>query len=134
MGVPGRLADRRVLLTHPDRYVGPAITRLFEAEGATVMPVETALDSIEAAQQMVADARLRRRPGRQPRRARRHVRATEIDDAGWTACFDVLVPRARALETGTKCVRDPEREHAEEDPRGCCGSAAPAMMSTCGSV
>ena len=34
--MPGRLQDRRVLVTYADRYMGPPIVELFEAEGAQV--------------------------------------------------------------------------------------------------
>jgi len=33
----GRLEDRRVLVTHAERYIGPPVVELFRKEGANVI-------------------------------------------------------------------------------------------------
>jgi len=52
----GRLDGRRVLVTHADRYMGPAVVELFTAEGAEVTADEADLAGPKDADDLVARA------------------------------------------------------------------------------
>jgi len=52
--MPGRLEGRRVLVTHADRYMGPAVVDLFRAEGAEVTADEHDLAGAADADDLVA--------------------------------------------------------------------------------
>lgn len=54
--MPGRLEGRRVLVTHADRYLGPPVVELFEAEGAEVLADEGDLDTAAAVDDLLARA------------------------------------------------------------------------------
>jgi 2-keto-3-deoxy-L-fuconate dehydrogenase len=86
-----RLADRRVLVTQADRYMGPAIASLFRAEGADVMEDDDPLTDIGAADDLIASvasidvlvANLSHPP--------RAASVSKIADDEWQALFDHLV-------------------------------------------
>ena len=50
----GRLEDRRVLVTHADRYLGPPVVELFRAEGAEVLADTSDLTGPSDADDLVA--------------------------------------------------------------------------------
>lgn len=93
-----RLAGRRVLVTHADRYVGPPVVELFRAEGADVVADTDDLTSPEAPAEVVArageiDVLVANFAG--PREAMpvtsMLVDATEWTDASFQAYLDHLV-------------------------------------------
>jgi len=95
-----RLANKRVLVTQADEYMGPAMCELFAAEGATVITstgllreqttVDTAL--AEAGQIDVLVANLALSP--------KTAAVNEIADADWHALFDALVHPLMRLVRG----------------------------------
>lgn len=52
----GRLQDRRVLVTHADRYMGPPVVDLFTREGANVIADESNYTSADLVQSVVSAA------------------------------------------------------------------------------
>jgi 2-keto-3-deoxy-L-fuconate dehydrogenase len=87
----GRLEGRRVLVTTADRYMGPAISELFRAEGADVIadvrdyrpPAAAAAAVADAGRIDVLIANLAAPP--------RQAVVGEITDDDWHALFDSLV-------------------------------------------
>lgn len=89
--MPDRLADRRVLVTSADTYMGPAVTELFAREGADVVSDTTDLVPADAPERVVTDAGhldvLVANLAVPPRPAP----ATAITDDDWSGLFDALV-------------------------------------------
>lgn len=95
-----RLANKRVLLTQADEYMGPAIDELFTAEGATVIRstglltdqamIDTVLTTAGEIDVLVANLAL------SPQTAA----VSEIADADWQALFDALVHPLMRLVRG----------------------------------
>ena len=54
--MPGRLADRRVVVTEADDFMGPAVVDLFRGEGATVCDDRRDLTDPKAADALIAEA------------------------------------------------------------------------------
>jgi len=87
----GRLADRRVLVTQAENYMGPAIAELFREEGARVVADPRVPNSAAAVATVLADAGeveiLVANLAMPPLAAR----AVEQQDDAWTALFEALV-------------------------------------------
>lgn len=54
--MPGQLDGQRALVTHADRYMGPAVVELFRAEGAEVIADTSDLDGASDASDLIATA------------------------------------------------------------------------------
>ncbi len=86
-----RLEGKRVLVTSADRYMGPAVVKLFRDEGAVVTadardlvpPPNAAAAVVDAGPIDVLVANLALAP--------RRAKAQEIRDEDWQALFDALV-------------------------------------------
>lgn len=87
----GRLLHTRALVTQADQYMGPAICKLFEAEGATVIADRSDLTSEGACERAIAGAgevdvliaNLAHAPRLTP--------VQDISDADWYGLFDTLL-------------------------------------------
>ena len=86
-----RLADKKVLITQCDDYMGPAISELFAAEGAHVVARTGVVPTDDGFEQYVSGledidiliANLAHDPCNKP--------VADIDDSEWRALFDVMV-------------------------------------------
>jgi 2-keto-3-deoxy-L-fuconate dehydrogenase len=91
MTVAGRLAGKRVLLTQPDRFMGPAIVELFDEAGAMVIATRDDLDSTDAAEAVVREAGdidvlIANFAAPNPRTA-----VADTAETDWVGAFDALV-------------------------------------------
>lgn len=86
-----RYANKRVLVTCAERYMGPPIAAAFRAEGATVIESSDRLQNQEAVDQLVLEAGqldiLIANFAEPPRPSK----VGNIDDADWHTLFDSLV-------------------------------------------
>ncbi|MFT4676213.1 MAG: 2-keto-3-deoxy-L-fuconate dehydrogenase [Patiriisocius sp.] len=107
-----RLQNKKVLVTQCDDYMGPAICKLFQAEGAAVSAVPGFVPGDQSVAEYAADlddidiliANLAFDPTSSP--------ITDITDEGWQRLFDVMVHPLMSLvrHFGPKMV---ERGHGK---------------------
>jgi 2-keto-3-deoxy-L-fuconate dehydrogenase len=88
--MPGRLAGKHALVTFADRFMGPAIAKRFDAEGAEVVTDTSPLADTASVNALIAEAGqidiLVANTAEPP-----HSTAVEaIDDEEWAALFDKL--------------------------------------------
>jgi 2-keto-3-deoxy-L-fuconate dehydrogenase len=86
-----RLADRRILVTQTDRYMGPAIVELFREEGAEVLENRDALTAPGACEALIASAGPLDVLVANLAHPSSPASVGAIDDADWLALFDALV-------------------------------------------
>lgn len=86
-----RLQGKRVLVTMADRYMGPAIVELFEAEGAHVVADRRDLVPADAAAAAVTEAGIVDVLVANLAEPPHQAAVGDIDDQDWHRLFDVLV-------------------------------------------
>jgi len=87
----GRLADKRVLVTHAERYMGPPIVELFRAEGAHVVADTHALRAPGEAERVVAEAAPLDVLVANLAESNHPAPVGDIRDEDWAALFETLV-------------------------------------------
>src|SRR5262245_1028930 len=86
-----RLLGKRVLLTQADAYMGPAIERLFRAEGAAVVSDASQLQAKGAVERVVSEAGPIDVLVANLAHAPVPASVAEIQDEHWHALFEALV-------------------------------------------
>ena len=113
-----RLAGKAIFLTHADRYMGPAIHKRFEAEGARVQVSterprsaeagEALLDNVESLDVLVANLAFPPQP----------ALVDAIEDGDWHALFDHLVHPLMGLLRGA--AKREGRRRGQDNRRNQC--------------
>jgi 2-keto-3-deoxy-L-fuconate dehydrogenase len=88
---PTSLAGKRILLTHANLFMGPALAEVFRERGAEVLAEEDALDDPEAPAAMIARARHVDVLVAHLAIAAPATAADEASDAEWRSVFAALV-------------------------------------------